>query len=636
MPAIDKVLFARFCLIQADFCGVNPHYLVAIAQLRSQINDDVVDGRVGPYRFTQAEWDLNRHNPEYEPDFESRHISNWRLQCSYFGRMVDNALTAFKAANGGRMPSTLELYAAQLGVAPADTAAQERLAADLQEAINDTRDAVRRAEAESLPDVDAPAKPDVPPEMILFRRVPGLAPVRGHLIARMQQALIERGHLPAVNASNKSNKDGVLGPTTESALEAWQAAVGHASTGALTHGEWRELTGLEPPDIYERCAQLTGAFEGTGFGGTNPTDFDQTVLTFGYHGYTISGGNLQVFLKEFDATHPGFLDQVFGSEKAAALRTLFPPVSQAKSVERARDLFLTGERVKDDWRDVFQAFGESPEGQQCQLAFSRKVYWRDAETMRAILKFSEPLGSALCFDVSVQNGLKKQFAQDVAGVGTTGDEMTRRVRFGEKVASGARPQFQDDVRQRKVATLARGAGTVHGGEYRLDNWGFADAESAETGDPVGSIPSIEVNSDFAAFFVSKFPGLTAFSASEFLVKGGKNASNHLNTDPPEILWPNIVPTVRVLLELKKRLGNPAITLNSVYRSRAYNASVGGARDSQHMKFTAVDLVAGDGRGPSSWARTLHQMRDEGVFAGGIGLYNTFVHVDTRGHNADWG
>jgi uncharacterized protein YcbK (DUF882 family) len=130
--------------------------------------------------------------------------------------------------------------------------------------------------------------------------------------------------------------------------------------------------------------------------------------------------------------------------------------------------------------------------------------------------------------------------------------------------------------------------------------------------------------------------LTVFSASEFLVKGAKHASNHLNTDPPRALWPNIVKTVRVLVELKKRLGNPAITLNSAYRSPAYNASVGGARDSQHMKFTATDIVVQGVGGPPDWARMLHQMRNEGVFAGGIGLYNSFVHVDTRGHNADWG
>ena len=75
MPAIDKVLFARFCVVQGDFCGVNPHYLAAVGQLRSQINDDTVDGKVGPFRFTQDEWNKNRKNPEYEPDFEPGDIN---------------------------------------------------------------------------------------------------------------------------------------------------------------------------------------------------------------------------------------------------------------------------------------------------------------------------------------------------------------------------------------------------------------------------------------------------------------------------------------------------------------------------------------------------------------------------------
>ena len=32
---------------------------------------------------------------------------------------------------------------------------------------------------------------------------------------------------------------------------------------------------------------------------------------------------------------------------------------------------------------------------------------------------------------------------------------------------------------------------------------------------------------------------------------------------------------------------------------------------------------------------LQQMRSSGLFSGGIGKYTSFVHVDTRGHNADW-
>jgi len=32
---------------------------------------------------------------------------------------------------------------------------------------------------------------------------------------------------------------------------------------------------------------------------------------------------------------------------------------------------------------------------------------------------------------------------------------------------------------------------------------------------------------------------------------------------------------------------------------------------------------------------LRQLRNDSMFQGGIGLYANFVHVDTRGWNADW-
>ena len=34
-------------------------------------------------------------------------------------------------------------------------------------------------------------------------------------------------------------------------------------------------------------------------------------------------------------------------------------------------------------------------------------------------------------------------------------------------------------------------------------------------------------------------------------------------------------------------------------------------------------------------RLMEKIRSDGVFRGGIGTYNTFVHVDTRGENANW-
>lgn len=140
---------------------------------------------------------------------------------------------------------------------------------------------------------------------------------------------------------------------------------------------------------------------------------------------------------------------------------------------------------------------------------------------------------------------------------------------------------------------------------------------------------------FKAFFARALPDVRHFTAEEFLVRGSSDARLKLNTDPPEELWPNIVPTVRVLEALRTRLGKPII-LHSVYRSPAYNRAIGGATGSMHMQFRAVDFHIVDANsGPADWAATLRSMRSAGVFRGGIGAYATFVHVDTRSTNADF-
>lgn len=132
--------------------------------------------------------------------------------------------------------------------------------------------------------------------------------------------------------------------------------------------------------------------------------------------------------------------------------------------------------------------------------------------------------------------------------------------------------------------------------------------------------------------------LQHFDATEFLALGGSNFSggpaHGLNTAPPETLWPNIVPTAKILDQLRARLG-VAIKINSAYRSPAYNQAIGGAGASWHMQFLACDITA-SGVSPRKVADTLTQMRREGMFIGGIGRYPGFTHVDTRGVNVDWG
>ena len=106
-----------------------------------------------------------------------------------------------------------------------------------------------------------------------------------------------------------------------------------------------------------------------------------------------------------------------------------------------------------------------------------------------------------------------------------------------------------------------------------------------------------------------------------------------NSEPPREMWPNILPTMRIVDDLRMALGCP-VRVTSSYRSPSYNATVGGAPRSQHKLFTACDIQV-DGATPHEVALVLKEWRKLGRFRGGVGIYPTFVHIDTRGINATW-
>lgn len=94
---------------------------------------------------------------------------------------------------------------------------------------------------------------------------------------------------------------------------------------------------------------------------------------------------------------------------------------------------------------------------------------------------------------------------------------------------------------------------------------------------------------------------------------------------------------RDVLEPLRREFGPC-TVMSGYRTRAYNASIGGARFSQHIyddgpESVATDLVFSRGT-PEQWARAADRIMRGG---GGLGTYprSGFIHVDNRKGRARW-
>lgn len=130
-------------------------------------------------------------------------------------------------------------------------------------------------------------------------------------------------------------------------------------------------------------------------------------------------------------------------------------------------------------------------------------------------------------------------------------------------------------------------------------------------------------------------GFRHFGAGEFTRYFGAVRKGVKNSTPPRKLWKNLVPTLRIVDELRASFGKPCRVLSS-YRSPDYNRTVGGAALSQHLQFNALDITI-DGVSALAVYDRLLQWRREGRFVGGLGYYPSsgFVHIDTRDYNATW-
>ena len=86
--------------------------------------------------------------------------------------------------------------------------------------------------------------------------------------------------------------------------------------------------------------------------------------------------------------------------------------------------------------------------------------------------------------------------------------------------------------------------------------------------------------------------------------------------------------------LRAQLVRP-VTINSGYRTAAYNASVGGVASSQHLTCRAADIVV-PSVPPEVVADTIEALISRGLMHnGGIGRYSTFTHYDVRPLPARW-
>lgn len=128
--------------------------------------------------------------------------------------------------------------------------------------------------------------------------------------------------------------------------------------------------------------------------------------------------------------------------------------------------------------------------------------------------------------------------------------------------------------------------------------------------------------------------LKNITVQQIIAAHNKSRGSVHNVLPARALWANIRNTMKVVDSLATRLDHPIDQIVSVYRSPAYNARCAGAKsNSYHLRNNAMDVTFDCS--PGKVAAMARAMRSSGLFAGGVGRYPGFTHVDTRGKNADW-
>jgi len=108
---------------------------------------------------------------------------------------------------------------------------------------------------------------------------------------------------------------------------------------------------------------------------------------------------------------------------------------------------------------------------------------------------------------------------------------------------------------------------------------------------------------------------TNFAANEFDCKCSECSETLIDLDH-----------VAKLQQLRYDL-NASIRINSAYRCPAHNKAIGGAKNSQHKLGTATDIVV-SGMDPNEVADACEKFD-------GLGRYDTFTHIDSRGSYARW-
>ena len=303
------------------------------------------------------------------------------------------------------------------------------------------------------------------------RSQPGHVSPSGTVITDLQHSLNASG-------SGQLGADGLFGKQTELALRAYQTNRGLTRTGTVTDETWKSLIGTDEPSIFQRCLQVTASFEGTQF--TEVVgNFDGAGITWGIIGFTLINGEIGQLLAAAQQRYPDLVVKAFGDDAADIVRICGPSTSAAAKTAWADTVSRGSNKyaVAEPWKTYFHDFGSFREVQKLQLDRAHDAYWTGAVKDANALAMVEELDLMLFYDIRVQNGgmgSKGRMAKARAAIAQQSPKTAKDHRaIVAQVVADTIGKYKQDVLSRKMA-IATGAGTVHGGQYQLADWGLLD------------------------------------------------------------------------------------------------------------------------------------------------------------------
>lgn len=288
----------------------------------------------------------------------------------------------------------------------------------------------------------------------------------GGIVGDIQRALVSAG-------CDLGQIDEVYGQGTASAVRQIQLKQSSPQTGDVDDTTWTQFMPGPVPSAFERSLELSAAFEGHSYS-LAVGDFDGAWLTWGIIGFTMKFGKVQEIILSCNQDHPDLLKQAFGDNTDQLLSVMRDTSAAQKTW--ADSVSISG-RLAAPWRQQFQTLGEFPEVRQIQRQLAHDEYFVPSLDTARTFGLKSELGTALCFDIHVQNGsinsAARSLIHDELTNNPTPDEPTLRRIIANAVADAANAAFRDDVRSRKM-TIATGRGLVHGAPFDLSNWGLGE------------------------------------------------------------------------------------------------------------------------------------------------------------------